>query len=112
MWLDPPPPPKLKTFNNISNQQRKHHSVVQNGVLGESILSSPPLKLTESWENLQGGRKMCRPFSRVWIASPYDITLHHRSGKEEAYKHKQFCPVTVWVRGVSRPGGQESMFMC
>ena len=31
------------------------------------------------------------------------------SGKAKAHKHKQFCPVTAWVRGrVSRPVGQES----
>ena len=29
--------------------------------------------------------------------------------KAKAHKHKQFCPVTAWVRGgVSRPGGQWS----
>ena len=28
--------------------------------------------------------------------------LRHDSGKEKAHKHKQFCPVTAWVRrGVS-----------
>ena len=32
-----------------------------------------------------------------------------KSGKEKAHKHKQFCPVTAWVRGgVYRPGGQGS----
>ena len=30
------------------------------------------------------------------------------SGKEKAHKHKRSCPVIAWVRGVSRPGGQES----
>ena len=34
------------------------------------------------------------------------------SGNEKAHKHKQFCPVTAWVRGVSRLGDQGSMFMC
>ena len=27
------------------------------------------------------------------------------SGKEKAHKHKQFCPVTAWVRGGGLPTG-------
>ena len=55
----------------------------------------------------------CASFPRMSLLSVHSYFISIRSGKEKAHKHKQFCPVTAWVRGGSTDRvvrGQ--MFMC